>query len=90
MILTTFKHTHGSNVRPLGRPPLSACGPILAGEKVSVIRIKVGSKYVQFVTPEKLILTDDEEDAGVFSWEGSLRAEQLIAFHMKNAKDNPN
>lgn len=55
-----------------------------------MIRIKVGSKYVQFVTPEKLILTDDEEDAGAFSWEGSLRAEKLIEFHMmgKNAEDH--
>lgn len=45
-------------------------------------RIRVGDKYVQFVTEEVLILTDDPEEAGVYSWEGQVRAEELIRYHL--------
>jgi len=45
-------------------------------------RIKVGDKWVQFVTEEILILTDDIEEAGMYSWEGQGIAEKLIEYHL--------
>lgn len=46
------------------------------------VRIKVGDKYVEFVTEEALLLTDDPEKAGLYSWEGQGRAEELIKYHL--------
>jgi hypothetical protein len=46
------------------------------------VRIKVGDKYVEFVTEERLDLTDDPEKAGVYTWEGQGRAEDLIKYHL--------
>ena len=45
-------------------------------------RIRVGDKYVEYVTEEVLVLTDDPEKAGVFSWEGQERAAELIQYHL--------
>jgi hypothetical protein len=44
--------------------------------------LKVGDKFVEFVTEEQLDLTDDIEKAGWFTWEGSVRAEELVRFHL--------
>ena len=45
-------------------------------------RIRVGDKWVQFVTDEILILTDDPGEAGVYSWAGQVRAAELIRYHL--------
>mgnify|MGYP001572801937 CR=1 FL=1 len=47
-----------------------------------MIRIRVGDKYVEFVTQDVLILTDDPEKAGVYSWEGQVLAEGLVRYHL--------
>jgi hypothetical protein len=47
-----------------------------------VIRIKVGDKYVEFVTEDALHLTDDIEKAGYYTWEGQVEAEKLIKYHL--------
>ena len=46
------------------------------------IRIRVGNHYVEYVTEEALHLTDDRDKAAVFTWEGQVRAEELIRYHM--------
>ena len=46
-----------------------------------MIRIRVGDQYVEFVTEEVLHLTDDPDRAAVFTWEGQVRAEELIRYH---------
>jgi hypothetical protein len=52
------------------------------------IRIRVGVRqWVEFVTEEKLILTDDIEKAGVYSWEGQVRAEELVRAHLAKIED---
>lgn len=51
-------------------------------------RIRVGDKWVQFVTEERLILTDDVEEAGVYSWEGQERAAELIRYHLTMDKED--
>ena len=47
-----------------------------------MIRIKVGNQYVQFVTEEKLLLTDRRDDAGCFTWEGQVEAEKMVKYHL--------
>jgi hypothetical protein len=47
-----------------------------------VIRIKVGDKYVEFVTEDALHLTDDIEKAGYYTWGGQVEAEKLIKYHL--------
>jgi len=47
-----------------------------------MIRIRVGDKYVEFVTEEQFILTDDPERAACYTWEGQVRAEELIRYHL--------
>ena len=51
-------------------------------------RIRVGDKWVQFVTEEVLILTDDVEEAGVYSWAGQVRAVELIRYHLIMDKED--
>ena len=45
-------------------------------------RIRVGDQYVEFVIEEVLVLTDDPERAGVYSWEGQVLAEELVRYHL--------
>ena len=44
--------------------------------------IKVGDKWVQFVTEEKLVLTDKREEAGGYSWIGQIQAQELVNYHL--------
>jgi len=52
-----------------------------------MIRIKVGDKYVEFVTEYQLVLTDDPEKAGWYTWSGQIRAEELINYHLTMDKE---
>lgn len=36
------------------------------------------------MTEDKLILTDDPEEAGWYSWEGQVEAERLIRRHIED------
>ncbi len=50
-------------------------------------RVKVGDRYVQSVTEGRLVLTDDVEKVRWYTWEGQLKAEKLVDYHMTmNAK----
>jgi hypothetical protein len=59
---------------------------------MSATRIRVGDKYVEFVTEDRLILTDDPEAAGLYSWAGQVRAAELVQYHLtmeaQDAKEN--
>jgi hypothetical protein len=48
-----------------------------------MIRIQVGNCYVEFVTEDRLILTNDQEKAGVFSSEGADKAHELVKWHLE-------
>lgn len=45
-------------------------------------RIRIGNQWVMYVTEEVLMLTNDPDLAGVFSWEGQVRAEELVRYHL--------
>ena len=47
-----------------------------------MIRIRLGDKYVEYVTEDVLVLTDDPEKAAMYSWEGQVRAAELIHYHL--------
>lgn len=49
--------------------------------------IKIGDKYVEFVTEDRLVLTDDPNRAGAYSWEGQIQAKMLIDKHLNALGD---
>jgi hypothetical protein len=60
--------------------------PVLG--KVPTTRIfMVGDRYVEFVTEDVLMLTDNKDEAGGFSPERSWEARALIEYHLRKEKD---
>lgn len=47
-----------------------------------MITIKVRGRWVEYVTEERPLLTDDPERAACYSWEGSVRAEELVRYQL--------